>query len=61
MDGKLPDDPNILMSLINLKLRNEYPEGLEALCDDMNISSDKLQKKLQTAGYEYIPSVNQFR
>ncbi len=33
---QLPNDPIMLMSVINLKLRDFY-SNLDALCDDMNI------------------------
>ena len=31
----LPQDPNILLSYINTKLRDQYP-SLDALCDDLD-------------------------
>lgn len=57
----LPEDPVILASVINTKLRDTYPEGLAALCEDMDIDRDKLIAKLGEAGFEYLPEANQFR
>ena len=48
----LPQDPNMLVSFINMKLRNDYP-SLVALCDDLDISVDELRQRLRNAGYEY--------
>ena len=33
---KLPEDPMMLYSFINMKLRDFYP-SLDALCEDMNV------------------------
>ncbi|MBM7561044.1 DUF4250 domain-containing protein [Fusibacter tunisiensis] len=59
MTFEFPKDPNILLSIINMKLRDAY-DSLEILCEDMDIDYDLLQMTLQDAGYEYIASVNQF-
>lgn len=56
----LPEDPIILMSVINTKLRDFY-SSLEALCDDMDISKEELLKKLSSAGFNYDSEKNQFR
>ena len=36
---KLPEDPMMLYSFINMKLRDFYP-SLDALCEDMNVRWD---------------------
>ncbi len=56
----LPKDPIMLLSVINMKLRDFYPT-LEALCDDMDIDQEELTDALKTIGAEYIPETNQFR
>lgn len=56
---ELPDDPFMLMSVINLKLRDYY-SSLDALCDDMNINKDELCIKLKNAGFEYSSENNIF-
>ncbi|WP_283388241.1 DUF4250 domain-containing protein [Barnesiella viscericola] len=55
----LPEDPMILFSFINTKLRDNYV-SLDALCDDMHISKADLVAKLGSAGFEYNPSQNKF-
>lgn len=60
MNTGLPKDPIMLLSVINMKLRDFYPT-LEALCDDMDIDQEELTDALKTIGAEYIPETNQFR
>lgn len=55
----LPKDPIMLMSFINLKLRDFYP-SLEALCDDMEINRKELEDTLKAVGYEYSAENNRF-
>ena len=55
----LPNDPVMLMSVINLKLRDFY-SNLDALCEDMNVDKSELLKKLSSAGFEYDEEHNQF-
>ena len=52
----LPNDPIMLLSVVNLKLRDFY-KNLDALCD-----ADKadLCAKLRAVGYEYDAQRNQF-
>lgn len=57
--NQLPSDPMMLLSVINMKLRNQYP-SLDALCDDMNIDRDELEKILLAAGFEYSEEINKF-
>lgn len=55
----LPSDPDILLSYINTKLRDEY-SSLDELCDSLDIEKERLTEKLRSAGYKYNDSVNQF-
>lgn len=55
----LPNDPVILLSVINTKLRDYY-SSLDALCEDLNVDKEELIKKLSTIGYFYKPERNQF-
>lgn len=54
---KLPDDPNMLYSILNMKLRDFYP-SLDALCEDMGIDNAELEKRLREAGFFYAPEQN---
>lgn len=56
----LPEDPVILLSYLNLKLRDQYP-SLMALCDDLDIDEAALLKKMSEAGYKYDREQNQFK
>ena len=56
----LPNDPAILLSVINTKLRDQY-SSLEALCDDMDVSEEEIKNKLKLLGYEYDSEQNRFR
>ena len=53
-------DPNILLSLVNTKLRDCY-SSLELLCDDMDIEKHKIIEKLKSIGYDYDENQNQFK
>lgn len=50
----------MLLSVVNTRLRDEYP-SLDALCNDLGADRAALEKTLADAGFEYIPSLNQFR
>ena len=56
----LPQDPYILLSYVNTKLRDEYP-GLDALCDGLDADKAELTAALARAGYAYDPETNQFK
>ena len=53
-------DPNIFLSLINMKLRDNY-SSLEKLCDDWDVAIAEVENKLKSIGYEYIQDINQFK
>ena len=56
---RMPQDPVMLLSLVNTKLRDDY-SSLEALCDDMQLDAKELQAKLLKIGYVYDPALNKF-
>ena len=56
----LPQDPYILLSVINTKLRDESP-SLSALCEGLDADEKELAETLSGAGYAYDPAVNQFK
>ena len=55
----IPKDPAILLSYINTKLRDEYP-NLEELCRSMCISREDIEKKLSLINYRYNKEKNCF-
>lgn len=56
----LPQDPFILLSWVNTKLRDEYP-SLAALCGGEGADQEALTAKLADAGFAYDPGQNRFR
>ena len=58
-NGMVPKDPVMLLSFINLKLRDFYP-SLAALCDDLDIDRAEVDKKLAGIDYHYDEEKNQF-
>lgn len=59
MTMQLPEDPMMLLSFVNMKLRDEY-DSLQALCDDLELDETWLTTKLADAGFEYNPDTNKF-
>lgn len=57
---QIPSDPNMLLSYVNLKLRDSYA-SLDDMCDDMDVSKDEIEEKLQKAGFNYDSQRNQFK
>ena len=56
----LPADPMMLYSVLNTKLRDEYP-NLKKLCEGMHINEEDITQRLSMAGFEYDEELNQFR
>lgn len=55
----IPNDPVILLGVINTKLRDFY-SSLDALCEDMNLDQNEIKAKLGAIGYIYNPGLNKF-
>lgn len=53
-------DVNMLYSMINMKLRDQY-DSLDELCACEDLDLDEVIAKLKDAGYEYNPDINQLR
>ena len=47
---ELPNDPAILLSVINTKLRDFYP-SFDALCDDLEADKAEVSEKCRMLGY----------
>lgn len=56
---ELPKDPAMLLSIVNMQLRDKEP-SLAMLAGKFQTSEDEIKKKLKTIGYEYDADVNQF-
>ena len=56
----LPNEPILLLSVVNTKLRDEY-ESLEELCAALDVEESTLRSKLAALDYFYDPMHNQFK
>ena len=56
---QLPNDPAMLLSFVNLKLRDFY-KSLDEMCDDMDVDREAVERRLSEIGYEYDRSQNRF-
>jgi len=57
---RLPADPHLLYSLVNMRLRNDYAD-LDDLVRSLDVNRDELVQRLAAAGYVYDAAINQFR
>lgn len=55
----LPKDPYMLLSVVNMKLRDSY-KSLDELCEDMDVSAADLSAQLEKIGYAYSRGLNSF-
>lgn len=55
----LPKDPDMLLSYLNMKLRDSY-SSVDELCEDMNLSQEEFSRLLTDAGLEYFPDGGRF-
>lgn len=55
----IPNDPIMLLSFINLKLRDFYP-NLKTLCEELEVDEQEIIKKLAAIDYRYDEKHNQF-
>ena len=55
----IPKDPAMLLSYVNLKLRDYY-SGFEEMCEDMDIEKEVITEKLASIDYQYDKEKNQF-
>lgn len=56
---ELPKDTMLLLSFVNLKLRDYYG-SLDEMCDDLDIDAESIKSKLAEADYEYDEELNKF-
>ena len=55
----VPKDPVMLLSFVNLKLRDFYG-SLDQLCEDLDIDKEEITAKLAGIDYRYDEEKNQF-
>lgn len=56
---KVPNDPVMLVSFLNLNLRDYYA-SFDALCEALELDKEEVEKKLDSIDYHYKPEYNQF-
>ena len=56
----IPQDPFILLSFVNMKLRDEYG-SLDALADGLDVDVNDIKSRLESVGFKYDASQNQFK
>lgn len=56
----LPQDPFMLLSVVNTKLRDCYND-LDTLCDDMGEDKERIVSTLSAIGFEYNDELNSFK
>ncbi|MBL4283192.1 DUF4250 domain-containing protein [Vibrio fluvialis] len=54
-------DPVMLMSIVNMKLRDDFGGDLDKLVIYFDIDRAALEARLAAAGFEFLPQVGQFR
>ena len=55
----LPKDPVMLLSVVNTKLRDYYP-NLEELAKAEGVTVEEIEKKLEAINYRYNEEQNRF-
>ena len=55
----LPNDPVMLLSVVNTELRDRYP-SLEELAKAYGVTEQEITDQLALIKYEYQPETNQF-
>ncbi|MBW4713242.1 DUF4250 domain-containing protein [Prevotella denticola] len=57
----LPKDPAILLSSVNMLLRDKEFDSLKSLCYNFNEDPERLKDYMLKAGYVYSEEQHQFR
>ena len=55
----IPSDPMMLLSFLNMKLRDFY-SNLNELCNALDLDKEEIVKKMADAGFEYNETQNKF-
>lgn len=59
MASLLPNNPMMLLSVVNTQLRDEF-SSLDELCAFFNADRDDIEEKLAAIEYTYDPDLNKF-
>ena len=55
----LPKDPIMLLSFVNMKLRDFYG-SLDVMCEELDADRQEIEGRLESVGYHYDAERNQF-
>lgn len=55
----IPEDPVMLLSFVNLKLRDFYSDP-EEMCKELEIDQEEMEAKLAGISYHYDKEKNQY-
>lgn len=55
----IPNDPVMLLSFVNLKLRDFYKD-LDSMCEDLDVDKATIVQKLGAIDYHYDEEQNKF-
>ncbi len=55
----IPNDPAMLLSFVNLKLRDYY-KSLDDMCEDLGVGREEITDKLAQIDYVYDEEQNRF-
>lgn len=58
---RLPEDPFILVSFINMKLRDRDFDSLSDLCASFDVEEEDIKRILANAGFHFNEMEKQFR
>ncbi len=58
--ANIPNDPVMLLSFLNTKLRDEY-HSLTRLCDDLHLDREAIILKMMSIDYRYDAETKQFK
>jgi hypothetical protein len=59
MASLLPNNPMMLLSVVNTQLRDEF-SSLDELCVFFNADREDIEEKLSAIDYTYDPNLNKF-
>ncbi len=57
--ASFPQDPYMLLSMVNMKLRDRF-SSLDSLCEDMDVNRREIEAVLAAIDYHYAPEQNAF-
>lgn len=55
----VPQDPMMLLSFLNMKLRDEY-DSLDELCRSLDLDMEDILRRMEAIGMTYLEKENRF-